>query len=102
LIHLRALAASLHERLEQAEAALERAHADTQAAWADADMWRDQAQNLIEDLQDAGREVGLTEIGQLMAMPTSAGVDIDAVHRVHTSVQEGSEAKFNGLHGVAA
>ena len=79
LTHLRALAASLHERLEQTEAALERAHADTQAAWREAEMWRDQAQNLIEDLQDAGREVGLTQSGRLVTMPMP-GVDIDAVH----------------------
>lgn len=84
LIHLRALAASLHERLERTEAELAEARARIEDAWADADMWRDQAQNLIEDLQAAGREVGLTQTGQLVTMPMP-GVDIDAVHAARPS-----------------
>lgn len=75
LTHLRALAASLHERLERTEAELAEARARIEDAWADADMWRDQAQNLIEDLQSAGREVGLTQTGQLVTIPKAAPAD---------------------------
>lgn len=90
LIHLRALAASLHEQVEQLEGNLERARADAASAWREVDTWRDQVQSLIEELQVTGREVGLTRDGQLVCVPepTAAqpdgfgGVDID---RVHTS-----------------
>jgi hypothetical protein len=40
-------------------------------------MWRDQANELADDLTALGRTVGLTQTGQLVTMP---GVDIDAVH----------------------
>lgn len=101
LTHLRALAASLHERLEQTEAALERAHAYTQAAWADADMWRDQAQNLIEDLQAAGREVGLTQSGQLVTMPMP-DVGIDAVHAPRPVFSTDTDNGYAVREGCAA
>lgn len=77
LIHLRALAASLHEQVEQLEGNLVRARADAASAWREVDTWRDQVQSLIEELQATGREVGMTQSGELVTMP---GVDIDAVH----------------------
>lgn len=103
LTHLRALCAELHERLERTEHELLRAQGRAMAAEDAADMWRDQVNELVDDLNALGRTVGLTQTGQLVTMPLPAsegeGVDIDAVH---TSAQAGSEAKFNGLHGVAA
>lgn len=77
--HLRALAAAQAERLEKAEEELARARADAAAAWADADFWQTQAQTLIEELREAGTEVGMLPTGELVPMPM-AGVDIDAVH----------------------
>lgn len=96
LTHLRALAASLHERLERTEAELAEARARIEDAWADADMWRDQAKNLIEDLQAAGREVGLTQ-SQLvtMPMPSSKGMDIDAVHKAFEPLRDVSQRLAN-------
>jgi hypothetical protein len=88
LIHLRALAASLHEQVEQLESNLERARADAESAWREVDTWRDQVQHLIEELQTTGRTVGLTQAGELVCAPCTpaaqpsgfGGVDIDAVH----------------------
>lgn len=81
LTHLRALAAELAERLEQAEAERDDYRNRVEAAWDAADMWRDQASKLVDDLRNMGREVGMTQTGQLVTMPTSDGVDIDAVHK---------------------
>ena len=99
LTHLRALCAELHERLERTEHELDMARSRVVAAEDAADMWRDQVDELVQDLNALGHDVGLTQTGQLVTMPASEGVDIDAVQ---TSAQAGSEAKFNGLHGVAA
>jgi hypothetical protein len=77
LTHLRALAAELQERLERTEHELLQARGHAMAAEDAAEMWRDQANELVDDLNALGREVGLTQTGQLVAMP---GVDIDAVH----------------------
>lgn len=94
LTHLRALAASLHERVEQLEANLERARADAASAWVEVDIWRDQTQGLIEELQQAGREVGMYQSGEQIPMPASPGVDIDAVHNTDNGydVREGGAA----------
>lgn len=99
LTHLRALCAELHERLERTENELDMARARVMAAEDAADMWRDQVDELVQDLHAIGRNVAMTQTGQLVTMPASEGVDIDAVH---ASAQAGSEAKFNGLQGVAA
>lgn len=82
LSHLRALAASLADRLEKAEEELARSRADADAAWRDADFWQTQAQTLIEELREAGTEVGMTQTGELVPMPM-ADADIDAVHAQH-------------------
>jgi len=83
LTHLRALTASLVEQVEQLESNLERARADAEAAWREVEVWRDQLTNMVDDIQTTGCRVGLTQTGQLvtMPMPTSGGVDIDAVHQ---------------------
>jgi hypothetical protein len=102
LNHLRALAASLHEQVEQLESNLERARADAESAWREVDTWRDQVQHLIEELQTTGRTVGLSQAGELVCAPCTpaaqpsglGGVDIDAVHRRPRSFSEAvAEAK---------
>lgn len=72
LVHLRALASELHERLEYAEAALERVSADLQQAHANAWFWQEQVQRLEEALADACvavPRVGITRQGELLALP---------------------------------
>jgi hypothetical protein len=78
LAHLRALAAAQADRLEKAEEELARARDDANAAWRDAEFWQTQAQTLIEELREAGTEVGMLPTGELVPMPM-AGVDVDAV-----------------------
>lgn len=73
LDHLRQLAASQEEQLS---AALERiAVLETEAAraWDMADAMRDDISRLIEELNDAGKQVGMTINGQLVAMPAQGG-----------------------------
>lgn len=80
LLHLRAHAAEQAERLEKAEEDLERARADAANAWECADHWQSQLDNLIQDMRSTGREVGMTQSGDLLVMPAMQGVDIAAVH----------------------
>ena len=79
LTHLRALAAELQERLERTEHELLLARGHAMAAEDAAEMWRDQVNELVNDLNALGREVGLTQSGRLVTMPMP-GVDINAVH----------------------
>jgi len=94
LTHLRALAAELQERLERTEHELLQARGHAMAAEDAAEMWRDQANELADDLTALGRTVGLTQTGHLVTMPM-AGVDIDAVHATRTAapVDNGYEVR---------
>lgn len=108
LTHLRALAAELAQRLEQAEAERDDYRNRVEDAWEAADMWRDQVNELVDDLNAIGRDVGMTQSGQLVTMPvpTSEGVDIDAVHRERSALDPSITPKMHdaifGVTGVAA
>ena len=75
LEHLRQLAASLADRLEAAEQRIEALEVEAARAWDTADAWREDAQRLVEELEDAGATVGLTQGGALVvcgdAQPTT-------------------------------
>ena len=73
LAHLRELAASLHERLEEAERRAE--EAERRAGWCDrrADIAEQLNAELEEDLRSRGEHngprVGLTQQGELILLP---------------------------------
>ncbi len=100
MLHLRAHAAEQAERLEKAEEDLERARADAANAWECADHWQSQLDNLIQEMRHAGREVGMTQSGQLVTMPI-AGVGIDAVH-VSTGTLTTADNDYAVREGCAA
>lgn len=68
LTHLRELAASLHQQLEDAE---QRAS----IAEHQADMFQDMCMGLQEELQRAGKQLGLTMDGRVIALPSHAICD---------------------------
>lgn len=101
LTHLRALAAELQERLERTEHELSLARERTEhelllargramAAEDAAEMWRDQANELVDDLNALGREVGMTQSGELVTMPMD-GLDIDAVHKALEPLRDAAQ-----------
>lgn len=65
LDHLREHAAQLATRLDDAQARISALESEASTAWQCADMWRDQANELVEDLQAAGQTVGMTQDGHL-------------------------------------
>lgn len=68
LEHLRMHAASLSEQLEAAQERFEALQAETSRAWDTAESWRMDAMDLVTDLEEAGKTVGLTQGGQLVVM----------------------------------
>lgn len=99
LTHLRALAAELQERLERTEHELLLARGHAMAAEDAAEMWRDQANELVDDLNALGHQVGLTQSGQLVTMPMP-GVDIDAVHATRPAAP--ADNGYDVREGLAA
>lgn len=96
LTHLRALAADLAERLDRTEHELVMERRRAAAAEDAADMWRDQANELVDDLNALGRTVGLTQTGHLVTMPMP-GVDIAHVHtRTMASTDNGYAVREGG------
>lgn len=67
LDHLRALAADLNGRLERLEERAKRAEDEATRAWESAEFWQRHAENLQQELWQAGGEIGLTQDGQLVA-----------------------------------
>lgn len=65
LDHLRTHARALSDRIEH----LERELCRTQD---EAEYWHSQCQSMVEQLRDDAREVGLTQDGTLVVMPTEA------------------------------
>lgn len=65
LDHLRLHAAQLATELESAKERMESLESEVSSAWSMADMWRDEVNGLAEDLQAAGKTVGMTLDGQL-------------------------------------
>jgi hypothetical protein len=77
LQHLRAHAAELADRLEQAHQRIDALEADNLRAWEAADGWREDAMNLARDLEDHGVQVGLTQDGALVTMPSTDEVGLE-------------------------
>ncbi len=68
LDHLRKLAQEQADRLEAAQERIEALESEASRAWDTAESWRMDAMDLVNDLEKAGRTVGLTQSGQLVAM----------------------------------
>ena len=68
LDHLRTHCAELAERLEAAQERIDALESEVSRAWDAAESWRDDAMALSEDLQEAGKTVGLTQGGQLVVV----------------------------------
>lgn len=64
--HLRELAAGLASDLEAAQARIEALECALDRAESAAEAWRDDAMRLIDDLEAAGRAVGVNQAGQLV------------------------------------
>lgn len=68
LDHLRTHCAELAERLETAQERIETLETENDRAWRTAESWREDAMQLVNDLQDEGKEVGLTQSGALVVV----------------------------------
>lgn len=68
LEHLRRHCADLAQRLDTAQTRIETLETEVWRAWDAADSWRDQTHELVNELQHAGRTIGLTQDGALVAM----------------------------------
>lgn len=68
LEHLRRLTAELAERLEAAEQRCEDLRERVYRAEDAADMWRQDAERLADDLRAIGSDVGLTAAGELVTI----------------------------------
>lgn len=68
LDHLRHHCADLAQRLDDALIRVDTLESEASRAWDAADSWREQATELVNDLQEAGKTVGLTMGGALVVM----------------------------------
>lgn len=68
LDHLRYHCAELADRLDAALDRIDTLESEVSRAWDAADSWREQTQELVADLQEAGKTVGLTTSGALVVM----------------------------------
>ena len=68
LDHLRAHCAELADRLEAAQHRIEALEEEVSNAWRWGEHWRDQSQELANELHEAGKTVGLTVDGELVVM----------------------------------
>lgn len=75
LTHLRELAATLHQQLEQALERAERAESDASSAEHRADMFMDLNHEMQDELRANGKAMGLTQDGKLLLMPIRAVCD---------------------------
>ncbi|MCK2086950.1 hypothetical protein MXC99_01940 [Thauera aromatica] len=66
LDHLRRLAAELQERLDRALDEAERAKEERDRAWESAASWQRHAENLQQELWEAGGGIGITQDGDLL------------------------------------
>lgn len=74
LDHLRKHAAELADKLELAQERIEGLESEVSRAWDTAESWRMDAMDLVNDLQEAGKEVGLTMGGALVVMEPDDGI----------------------------
>lgn len=75
LDHLRKLSAELADKLETAQQRIDDLEAEAARAWDVAESWRNDALDLVNDLQDCGKQVGLTKAGALVVMPDEGGAE---------------------------
>lgn len=68
LDHLRKHCANLAQRLDDALGRIDTLESEVRRAWDAADLWHAQTQELVADLQEAGKTVGLTTSGALVVM----------------------------------
>ena len=73
LDHLRTHCAELADRLETAQERIDALESEVSRAWDAAESWRDDAMALSEDLQEAGKTIGLTQAGQLVVVEEQGG-----------------------------
>lgn len=73
LDHLRQLAASQEEQLSAALERISILETEATRAWDMADTMREDISRLIEELHEAGQQVGLTQGGQLVAVAQQGG-----------------------------
>ncbi len=71
LDHLRAHCIKLANELEDAQATIERLTAERDSAERWAEGWREDVDRLVTALEGAGRQVGLTQCGAVVAMPAN-------------------------------
>ena len=71
LDHLRQHCADLAQRLDTANTRIETLESEVWRAWDTADSWRDQTTELVNELQESGKTVGLTMDGALVVMATA-------------------------------
>ncbi len=69
LDHLRNHCAELADKAETAQQRVEALEKEVRNAWRWGEHWRDQSQELVTELQEAGKTVGLTIDGELVVMP---------------------------------
>ncbi len=73
LDHLRTHCAELAERLDTAHDRIAELESEVSRAWNAVESWRDDAWALSEDLQEAGKTIGLTLDGQLVLVEEQGG-----------------------------
>ncbi|MBI3103220.1 MAG: hypothetical protein HYY98_16960 [Burkholderiales bacterium] len=73
LDHLRKLVQEQADRLETAQERIDALESEARRAWDVAESWRMDAMELVNDLEDAGKTVGLTKSGQLLVMTQEGG-----------------------------
>lgn len=73
LDHLRKLVQEQADRLETAQERIDALESEASRAWDAAESWRMNAMELVDDLQEAGQTIGLTQGGQLVVMGQQGG-----------------------------
>ena len=68
LDHLRQVAADTEQKLEDARERIDALEREVSNAWRCAESWQEDAERLVQDLQEAGKAVGLTQAGQLVVV----------------------------------
>lgn len=73
LDHLRSLVQEQADRLETAQERIDALESEASRAWDAAESWRMNAMELVNDLQEEGQTIGLTQGGQLVVMGQEGG-----------------------------
>ena len=73
LDHLRQVAADTEQKLEDARERIDALEREVSNAWRCAESWQEDAERLVQDLQEAGKTIGLTQGGQLVVVEEQGG-----------------------------